>query len=380
MKVCFVTSEYLPFPGGIATYVSQSALASQRLGHDVYVLVLGGQGADLPKSSDGLTIVHIDQTKYHPVLLPFLAFKLFGQEHYRSADLVIACDIRCAILMNIARPKSRQQKVAVLHGTELVARLLETIHKIKIIKPLALFDRIVTNSEFTKQLAISTAPYIKEDTIRASPLGIDATHLKAISTDEVRAVREKWLTNGRSVLVISVGRQEPRKGFEYSIAAINELPKEVRDKVCYRIIGKATKSAYSVKIAELVDNSVADIELMGVLDSYDLKLAFRAADIFLHSAVSELRSVEGFGLVLLEASAASTAVIATHVDAIPEVVIDGESGKLVAPRDVGALTATILEVVESSKLRENMQVAAEFYSQRFTWEKHVAAYYACDDE
>lgn len=56
------------------------------------------------------------------------------------------------------------------------------------------------------------------------------------------------------------------------------------------------------------------------------------ADIFMHTS-----RWEGFGIVLLEAMLASLPVVATRVSAIPEIVVDGETGLLAAAGDVAAL-------------------------------------------
>ena len=50
---------------------------------------------------------------------------------------------------------------------------------------------------------------------------------------------------------------------------------------------------------------------------------------------------EGFGIVLLEAMLASLPIVATRVSAVPEVVVDGETGLLVEPGDVEALAAAL---------------------------------------
>lgn len=52
-------------------------------------------------------------------------------------------------------------------------------------------------------------------------------------------------------------------------------------------------------------------------------------DLFLHTPLHE-----GFGLVLLEAMAARRAIVATRVSAIPEIVLDGQTGLLVPPNDL----------------------------------------------
>jgi glycosyltransferase involved in cell wall biosynthesis len=51
---------------------------------------------------------------------------------------------------------------------------------------------------------------------------------------------------------------------------------------------------------------------------------------------------EGFGLAALEAMAAGRPVIATRVASLPEVVVDGQSGLLVEPGDVGALSDALI--------------------------------------
>jgi glycosyltransferase involved in cell wall biosynthesis len=60
---------------------------------------------------------------------------------------------------------------------------------------------------------------------------------------------------------------------------------------------------------------------------------------------------EGLGLVFLEAMAASRPVLATNVSAIPEVVVDGATGRLVPPDDVEALCAGMLELAADPELR-----------------------------
>jgi glycosyltransferase involved in cell wall biosynthesis len=55
---------------------------------------------------------------------------------------------------------------------------------------------------------------------------------------------------------------------------------------------------------------------------------------------------EGFGLVALEAMAASRPVVASRVDALPEIVVDRETGLLVPAGDPGALAAALCELLD----------------------------------
>jgi glycosyltransferase involved in cell wall biosynthesis len=68
---------------------------------------------------------------------------------------------------------------------------------------------------------------------------------------------------------------------------------------------------------------------------------------------------EGFGLVLLEAMLAGVPVVATRVSAVPEIVADGETGRLVAPGDVGAVAEQLSQLLADSALRERLGTAGQ---------------------
>lgn len=81
-------------------------------------------------------------------------------------------------------------------------------------------------------------------------------------------------------------------------------------------------------------------------DAADLMAAF---DVFL---LPSLR--EGFGLVLLEAMSRRLPIVASHVGAIPEIVIDGETGIQVEPRNVDELAKAMTRLLNDRALRKYM--------------------------
>jgi glycosyltransferase involved in cell wall biosynthesis len=74
---------------------------------------------------------------------------------------------------------------------------------------------------------------------------------------------------------------------------------------------------------------------------------------------------EGFPHVVLEAMCAGLPVVATAVGGTPELVLDGESGILIAPNSNGALAKTLLKVLSSSEERQRLVVGAQHTIQRF---------------
>ncbi len=81
---------------------------------------------------------------------------------------------------------------------------------------------------------------------------------------------------------------------------------------------------------------------------------------------------EGLPLVVLEAMALGRPVVATAVGGTPELVADGETGLLVPPRDVAALTAALKRVLDDEGLRRRLgeagrrRVAERFSSEAMT--------------
>jgi glycosyltransferase involved in cell wall biosynthesis len=66
---------------------------------------------------------------------------------------------------------------------------------------------------------------------------------------------------------------------------------------------------------------------------------------------------EGFGLVVLEAMAAKLPIVATRVSALPEIVVDGETGFLVTPGDIQALSQAMLDICEYPAQAREMGIA-----------------------
>ena len=89
-------------------------------------------------------------------------------------------------------------------------------------------------------------------------------------------------------------------------------------------------------------------------------------------------SVRLFGLVLLEAFATSTLVLATSVGGVPEVVNDGVTGRLCAP-NMASMTTAMEQMMTDSRSSDTMAKNALDEVQadgRFHWSRGVAEYEA----
>jgi glycosyltransferase involved in cell wall biosynthesis len=103
----------------------------------------------------------------------------------------------------------------------------------------------------------------------------------------------------------------------------------------------------------------------GLLGREPLGELFAAATVF---ALPTLR--EAFGLSILEAMAFGLPVVASRIEAIPEIVADGETGLLVPPREATALAAAICELLRDPARARRMGAAGRQRVQaRYGWER-----------
>jgi len=87
---------------------------------------------------------------------------------------------------------------------------------------------------------------------------------------------------------------------------------------------------------------------------------------------------ESFGLVLAEAMAAGIPVVSTRVGAVPEVVVDGETGTLIPPDDPAACASAINALLDDpARMRKMGQKGRKRAEDLFTWEKVAARVEAC---
>src|SRR3954447_12251519 len=162
-----------------------------------------------------------------------------------------------------------------------------------------------------------------------------------------------WPDDGGGLVVGFVGRLVPRKGALDLVRAAPAI-RAARPDVRVVVVGddpyedEESDYAAAVRASSKVDHVGRVAEAAGILGQLDV--------LVLPS------TQEPFGTVVAEAMAAGTPVVATRVDGLPELVVDGVTGKLVEPGDTAALAVAVLEVLEH---REAMGAAARRQAARF---------------
>lgn len=213
-------------------------------------------------------------------------------------------------------------------------------------------------SQAVKQAALARGE------VAADQISVVLNGLQAPISCENLTRREKraaWQTNENAPLIVCVARLQKEKDLDVLISAMTQVREKFPDARCI-IAGEGDERAM---LAELVEklNLNNTVELAGFVDSIaDL---MSAADVFVLPSAAE-----PFGLVLLEAMALGAPIIAVNDGGPPEIVVDGETGLLVPPRDSDSMAKAIIEIVSDQSRAQTMGEAGRTrYEQLFTRER-----------
>lgn len=165
-----------------------------------------------------------------------------------------------------------------------------------------------------------------------------------------------------SPTILFLGRHEPRKGLAVLLDAMGELPAGVRLMV-------ASDGPETEELRRRVAGDIR-IEWLGRISEAEKIERLRAADVFCAPSLGG----ESFGVVLLEAMAARTAVVASDLPGYANVARAGRDGLLVPPGDPSALASALRQVLDQPPLRESLVVSGAERATGFSMD-HLAERY-----
>jgi phosphatidylinositol alpha-mannosyltransferase len=163
--------------------------------------------------------------------------------------------------------------------------------------------------------------------------------------------------------IVFVGREEERKGLPVLLSAFAGLRQHVP--VCLEVIG-ADAEGVEPLLAQ-VEGGMDGIETLGRVDDDELWRRLHGADVLCAPSLGG----ESFGMVLTEAFAAGTPVVASEIAGYRQVVTHGRDGLLVPPGDPLALAEALRSLAVDPERRREMGAAARARAADFAW-PHVA--------
>lgn len=154
------------------------------------------------------------------------------------------------------------------------------------------------------------------------------------------------------VRLLTIATVTPRKGHRLLVEALAPLEDLDWRLDCIGSLTRDPQTTASVRAAIDAHRLGARITLCGELPTRAVTAALRDADVFVLPSF-----LEGYGMVFAEALAHGLPIVATTAGAIPDTV-PGDTGLLVPPGDVRALSEALRRVVEDTALRTRLAAAA----------------------
>jgi phosphatidylinositol alpha-1,6-mannosyltransferase len=280
-----------------------------------------------------------------------------------NADLILFSSMVTASLAFFLRNRIDLPMVTINHGRDVT--LDKAIYQKFLPYVFTALDGVISVSKATRLQCIQRG--MKPEGGVALANGFDLTMMNNLPDKEASRtlLKSKFdIQFNQKKVLLTVGRQVKRKGHDWFIRKVfSKLP----ENVLYLIIGDGSESG---KLKKLVQqkNLQNRIFMLGRQPDQLLKLAYRAADIFIMPNIPVKGDMEGFGLVLLEANLAETFAVASELEGIKDVVMNGRNGYAISPMHSGEFAETIRKLLDCD-LEQCGKKARRYVQQNFGWEQ-----------
>jgi phosphatidylinositol alpha-1,6-mannosyltransferase len=354
-----VTHEFHPHRGGIAVYAAEMARAAQELGYNVEVWA-PALPAGITDPARPFTVRRLPLAGDHSLLSQWrMARELMAhRDRLRAATLYIPepGPLLAMLLLQYFDTLRPAQLMLTFHGSEIQRLASRRLLRWSTSHLLAKATRISVVSAFARDLLQRSFP---------AAAGKVVITPGALRTD--LAVEPADPRPRRKIVILTVARINPRKGQLEIITALQALPDSLRDRIEYWLVGAHHKENYGAALAAAAARTDFPVKFLGDIPDEQLGAIYAQADIFAMTSMPHRHSVEGFGLVYLEAGAHGLPVVAHAIGGVPEAVVDGETGLLITPGDNTALTAAFARLLGDPALRRRFGDAGRARARAHTW-------------
>jgi glycosyltransferase involved in cell wall biosynthesis len=182
--------------------------------------------------------------------------------------------------------------------------------------------------------------------------------------DEAMAFRRREGIPADALVALCVSNFYPYKGHEELVEAAAKIVPAFRN-VLFLMVGRDSGTLETTRA--LVRERGIEESVRFVGSRTDVPDLLRASDLFVHPSREE-----GFSNAILEAMAAELPVVASAVGGNPEAVVDGETGRLVPPRDPERFADALMELLaDESKRRTFGEAGRRRATERFSLDRMV---------
>jgi phosphatidylinositol alpha-mannosyltransferase len=356
MRIGIVCPYSWDIPGGVQAHVRDLAEKLLELGHAVSVLAPGDEGTPgLPPYVD---------IAGKAVPIPYngsvarLQFGLVSAARVRRWLRDGAFDV---VHVHEPAPPSLSLLACMIHDGPLVATFhVATLRS----RFLAMFDSVL--QPFLEKISGRIAVSAAARNVIVEHLGGDAVVIPNGVAVEHYGAAEPFAGFPREGGTIGfIGRyDEPRKGMDVLVDALDIL---VPDRPGLRLVVAGRGEAGDF-LAGLPGQVADRVELLGQVSEADKAQLLRSIDVYCAPNTGQ----ESFGVILLEAMAARTAIVASDIEAFRRVLAGGRAGRQFATGNPAALADALGDVLDHPALRARLIAAGTEAVAPYDWAVIVA--------
>ncbi|MFY9916611.1 MAG: glycosyltransferase family 4 protein [Nocardioidaceae bacterium] len=358
MKVGLVCPYSFDVPGGVQNHVRDLAVALRGNGHDVGVLAPGEQAQDLP---DYVTLVG------KAVPIPYngsIARLAFGPRisartgrwlREGQFDVLHVHEPLAPSVSLLALWASDGPVVGTFHTANIRSRAMTSLSAL--VRPA--LEKVTARIAVSESARATLVQHLGGEPV-VIPNGLFC------DTFATAEVEPRWQQPGPTVAFL--GRiDEPRKGLPVLLEAWPEIRRQMP--TCRLLVaGRGDPPSAA-------EDSPSGVEYLGMVTDDERGRLLRSATVYVAPQISG----ESFGIVLVEAMAAGTAVAASDLPAFRAVLADGETGRLFRAGDAGDLARHVIDLASHDEARLVLQGRAADAVRAYDWSRLVPTILAVYD-
>ena len=269
-------------------------------------------------------------------------------DHWKSLELI----------------KSDKKRYCLIHGKEINHPKGSSLNN-RVIKVLNNVEKVIANSEYTKNLAISNG--VNHDKITVINPGVNP----------VNEINKKSLEKVESLLkiktprLITVSRFDKRKNHEKIIMALRNLKQQYHD-IIYICIGYGDEEKNLKKLVQELDLSSQVMFFRDISDELKNSLLAKS-DIFVMPSIIHKKSVEGFGISYVEAAQYGVPSLGGKDGGASDAIDHEKTGLICDGNNLDEIYSSLSSMIENKKYLEFGKNAKDYVS-KFEWEKVLEKY------
>lgn len=374
--------DYRPRLGGVATFAHELLRASARDPDvEIRLVARASDGDSQFDANSGVDTVRVKLPSSTALASLVLAWHLRREmrdfEPHATVHLLwLPEGLASFIVRKILRTGRKVPYFVITHGVELMESRRNFKKRLR--GSLAFVKRavlraaagVIANSRYTADLAASAGAAPSK--IFVIHPGVDPSRFEP--GPKPAALARAFHLEGKKVL-LSVSRLTPHKGIDTMVRAMKHVVRRHPNAI-YLIGGKGPDYARLRRLVRALELS-SQVRFVGKIPEARIGEYYNLADLFclLSREEKDTPSVEGFGIVFLEASACAKPSLAGASGGIPDAVENGVTGWLVPPTDPKRVADVICDLLDHpERLEQAGRAAQERMLGGFTWQHSARAF------